>query len=411
MSKYPSLSKAIVTKALHEDRGSDAHLVSWITEDFLGEGDNYVSAVTSVKVKYTQGGETHDLSYIVKLKRKRDGGSPTYFDDMTFGKEARFLIEICPLLNAELIAAGLAPLQIPRPCHSAVSENQDYLFLEDLRSKGFRRYDRRKGIDYLHAKFVLQELARLHAASFLLRKKMEENMVTKYKFLAWEWHIYSDEARKEFKTLFAGTQNSTSALASVMEYESVSRWFKNTASCGCEVVEEQLDKSNFDVICHSDCFTSNILFRYNEEGQPVEVMLLDLQVCRVSSLAIDLNYFIFSSIPRRRRNKLDEYLSLYHSSFMQVMTAAGCDMPFTKEEISQEFKTKHTYGFMFASILIPILVSEAQDVLEFDLATDGHATDFVEELRQNAMRMLANNRLLKPRLKDLFDDIVEFQEL
>lgn len=153
------------------------------------------------------------------------------------------------------------------------------------------------------------------------------------------------------------------------------------------------------------------LFRYNEEGLPVEVMLLDLQICRVSSLAIDLNYFIFSSIPRSERNELEEYLSLYHSSFMRVMSAAGCDMPFTKDEISQEFKRKNTYGFVFASILIPILVSEAQDVLEFDSATDGRAKDFVEELRQNAMRMLASNRLLKPRLKDLFDDIVEFQEL
>nr|XP_027210688.1 uncharacterized protein LOC113804059 [Penaeus vannamei] len=411
MCKYPSLSEANVTKALHEDRGSDAHLVSWVTEDFLGEGDNYASAVTSVKVEYTHGGETHDVSYIVKLKRKRDGGSPTYFDNMTFEKEARFLTEICPLLNAELLAAGLTPLRVPRCCHNAVSENQDYLFLEDLRHKGFRRYDRKKGIDYLHAKLVLQELARLHAASFLLRKRKEEDMVTKHKFLTWEWHNYSDEARKEFQTLFAGTQNSTSALAAVMGYESLSRWFKNTASRGCEFVEEQLDRSKFDVICHGDCFTSNILFRYNEEGLPVEVVLLDLQICRVSSLAIDLNYFIFSSIPRSERNELEEYLSLYHSSFMRVMSAAGCDMPFTKDEISQEFKRKNTYGFVFASILIPILVSEAQDVLEFDSATDGRAKDFVEELRQNAMRMLASNRLLKPRLKDLFDDIVEFQEL
>lgn len=151
--------------------------------------------------------------------------------------------------------------------------------------------------------------------------------------------------------------------------------------------------------------------RYNEEGQPVEVMLLDLQICRLSSLAIDLNYFIFSSIPRSERKNLEEYLSLYHSSFMQVMAAGGCDAPFSREELSQEFKKKNTYGFMYASILIPILVAEAQDVLDFDSATDGRSKDFVEELKQNAMKMLASNQLLKPRLKDLFDDIVENQEL
>lgn len=192
-----------MTEALHHDKGSDAHLASWVIQDFLEEGDNYASAVTSVKVEYIQGGETHDVSYIVKLKRKRDGGSPTYFDDMTFEKEARFLTEICPLLNSELLTAGLPPLQLPRCCHRALSDNQDYLFLEDLRFKGFRWHDRKKGMDCLHANLVLQELTRLHAASFLLRKKNEEDLLTKYKFLAWEWHNYSDESRKEFTTLFA----------------------------------------------------------------------------------------------------------------------------------------------------------------------------------------------------------------
>lgn len=102
---------------------------------------------------------------------------------------------------------------------------------------------------------------------------------------------------------------------------------------------------------------------------------------------------------------------MYHSAFKQVLEAADTVIPFTTEQIVQEFNKRNTFGFMYSSILIPVLVAEAHDVLDFDLASGGRANDFVEELRQNAVRMLANNPLLKPRLNDLFEDLIESKEM
>lgn len=162
MSCYPVLTETAVKNALHYDKGEDAQFLSWAIEDFLGQGDNYASTVTSVRVKYTQNGEDKEVTYIVKLKKKREGGSSSYFDDMTFEKEGRFLTELCPLLDAELLAVGLTPLKVPRCCHSSWSENQDFLFLVDLLPIGFKRYDRKKVVDDSYANLVLQELAKLH---------------------------------------------------------------------------------------------------------------------------------------------------------------------------------------------------------------------------------------------------------
>ncbi|XP_063603291.1 uncharacterized protein LOC134779213 [Penaeus indicus] len=374
-----SLTETAVKNALHYDKGEDAQFVSWAIEDFLGQGDNYASTVTSVRVKYTQNGEDKEVSYIVKLKKKREGGSSSYFDDMTFEKEGRFFIELCPLLNAELLEVGLTPLKVPRCCHSTWSENQDFLFLVDLRPKGFKRYDRKKVLDDSHANLVLQELARLHAASFLLRKKMKDDLVS-----------------------------SSSTLAFLMGYGTGSEWFKDATSRGCEIFEEQLRRGSFDVIGHGDCCTNNMLVRYNAKENPVEVLFLDFQLCRQASLAVDLNYFFFSNFDRKdRKEKMGQYLSLYHSSFAKVLASASLTMPYTVEEITKEFKRKNTYGIICGSILIPLLVSETQEVIDFDSASGGCAKGYVEELRQNAVRMLANNPLLKPRMTDSFEDLKE----
>lgn len=140
----------------------------------------------------------------------------------------------------------------------------------------------------------------------------------------------------------------------------------------------------------------------------MEVLFLDFQLCRQASLAVDLNYFLFSNFDRKdRKQKMGQYLSLYHSAFAKVLASASLTMPCTIEEITEEFKRKNTYGIICGSILIPLLVSETQEVIDFDSASGGRAKDYVEELRQNSVRMVANNPLLKPRMSDLFEDLKE----
>ncbi|XP_071552458.1 uncharacterized protein [Panulirus ornatus] len=410
-SSYIAVKESLVKEVLRLDKGDGARLLSWTVEDVSDKGSGYISDITSVRVKYSKSTGNHEVTYIVKLKKKREDGIATDMDNITFNKEGYLFTEFLPLMNAELTSAGLTPLQSARCYLPRWEEGENQIFLEDLRSRGFKVPDRTKPMDMPHATLVLQELAKLHAASHLLQERTPElDLAEKFKFLTWEWYNYTENSRKNFHILITGSLTVTSGLAKAAGYENASKWFEETAQRATSVVEEQLASNRrFDAVCHGDCCVQNLMFRYNDEGEPVEVMLLDFQVCRKSSLATDLVYFILTSLdePERTAN-LDELLLTYHNAFKAVVEAGGVAMPYTPNEIKQEYHKKSVFGVMMASILIPLLVGQTQEIPDFDSATGGRSGEYVKQLQQHYAKMLEDNPLLRPRLGNLFEAMSRF---
>ena len=76
-------------------------------------------------------------------------------------------------------------------------------------------------------------------------------------------------------------------------------------------------------------------------------MLLDLQICRITSLAIDLNHAIYSSTTEpMRRQHLSQILQDYYEVFSQTMKNSENEMPFTFEELHEEFINKKMFGYI-----------------------------------------------------------------
>lgn len=149
--------------------------------------------------------------------------------------------------------------------------------------------------------------------------------------------------------------------------------------------------------------------RYDKHGFPVDVRLLDLQVNRRASPATDLNYFMYTSLngPDRREN-LQTFLKTYHDSFSRTLQEAGTPAPFTLEQLRQEYHRKNLFGFIMAMMVVPILVSEAGEVMDLDKVVDDDVEKFMEEHRQNTLRQLDNNSVLRPRLLSIFDEMLEY---
>ena len=94
--------------------------------------------------------------------------------------------------------------------------------------------------------------------------------------------------------------------------------------------------------------TNTVTFRYNENNEPEEVMLLDLQICRITSLGIDLNHTIYSSTTEpMRRQYLIQMLQDYYEVFSETVKNSETKMPFTIEELREEFVRKNMFGYTF----------------------------------------------------------------
>lgn len=135
-------------------------------------------------------------------------------------------------------------------------------------------------------------------------------------------------------------------------------------------------------------------------------MLLDFQLCRKASLAVDLNYFLFTCLPFSvRRSLLDNLLATYHRSFASVVRTAGVDMPFTLQELTHEFHQKNLLGLIYGALSIPGMVCDPQNVQEMNVTSDKHTLNYVAKKRNCVLKMLKTNPLLRPRLDSLYQDI------
>nr|XP_053635499.1 uncharacterized protein LOC128690800 [Cherax quadricarinatus] len=407
-----NITETHVKEALTADKGSDAKLISWSVEDFTNKGDNYATIVTSVSVKFSLLGKKQSSSYVVKLLPKWSfSEDAAKFGLAIFKKESEFFEKILPVLNYELTALGFSPLRVAKWFYTSLEKEKEMIFLEDLRPRGFQMFDRKKGVSVAHANLVLQELARLHAASLLLKARAPtEDLADRFTHVKTDWMTFSDCAKAMLNGMFFGPlESSQQLLHNIKGYEVAAQWIAKHKGNLADLIKIQLARNpKFDVICHGDCWNNNMLFRYNKEGDPVEVMLLDLQVNRVASPATDLNYFLYTSLHGHdRKANWQDFLSSYYDTFRGVMEAGGRNMPFTPEELRQEYKDKMEYGMIFAAMMVPVLLGESKDAPDLINMKEENLAELSETLQEKSQNMLENNPLFRSRFLAIFDELIQ----
>ncbi|XP_042218372.1 uncharacterized protein LOC121863698 [Homarus americanus] len=407
-----NITETYVEKVLKADKGNDAQLTSWSIKDFTQKGDNYATVVTSVSVNFSLHGQNQSVSYVVKINPQRDLGKD--FSDMfgaIFRKEAEFYEKIIPLLNSELTTLGLRQLRMAKWYYSFLEEGREMIFLEDLRPRGYQMFDRRKGMDVPHATLVLQELARMHAASrFLQARTPDQDLLDKFKTIKTDWLNCTDSGGQMFHNMISTHFSIAEELLHKVEgYEVAEQWIiKNKGDCSSILASQLMRNAKFDVICHGDCWNNNLLFRYNEVGDPVEVILLDLQMNRVASLATDLNYLLYTSLHGKdRKAHVYDYLASYYEAFTKVMEAGGKDSTFTLPELHQEYKNKQEYGVIFGLFTVGVMLAEGNDIPDMDEFKEVEIPKLMEVLRQRTHELIESNPLFRSRFLAVFDEMNE----
>lgn len=195
-----------------------------------------------------------------------------------------------------------------------------YMIFDDLTSSAFRNADRRIGLDMAHMEMVVVKLAKWHATTGHLGEIDPE--------------IFSRRTirpitlePKPFDAFFVNSMKSSAA--------EVKKW------SGCEVYGEKLlklsqtileksfhaydrDADGFNCLTHSDLWMNNIMFKYDGQGKPEDVVFVDYAIGYYGSPALDLMYFLFSSnIANHGEEQWDRLIRMYHEELVVVLTKLG----------------------------------------------------------------------------------------
>ncbi|KAK3873170.1 hypothetical protein Pcinc_021806 [Petrolisthes cinctipes] len=394
-----------VKAALRLDKGSDALLKSWSMVDFTKKGDNYACVVSSVHVQYSLNQENMEVVYIAKLNPCRHVKDLEKMTSVIFRKESEFYLNLVPELNSVLTEVGQKALRFPKCFHGCMDKNKEVILLEDLRPQGYQMFDRRRGLDVAHITLILKELGRLHASSRLLQAKTPDlDLAETHDFLVPD--IFADESMGYRDVFHRQLDQSIEVLERFGGYERSVAWVKSLKLEFVKLMKKHLGRSKYNVVCHGDCWNNNVLFRYNDDGEPVEVMLLDLQINRLSSPATDLIYLMYTSLNGKVRiPNLNIFLDTYYDTFNTVMEAAGMDMIFTRSELLEEFWSMNGLGAIYAMAVVPFVLLEPEDTPDFNKAEN--MEELLLEVKEKTLEAIDKNPLMKQKFLSVFDEMMD----
>ncbi|MCL4124290.1 UNVERIFIED_CONTAM: hypothetical protein GTU68_037107, partial [Idotea baltica] len=405
-----SITHKRLNEAVKNDLGPEWELKDFEIKDFTKKGDNYACIVTGVSCRVARKEDEKTAYYVAKLNPLRPMSTNNVICENIFAKEGSFLIQVSPTLNAILREIQYPTINFPECVYANLEYGREILLLKDLRLKGFKMFDKHRGMDFEHSKMLIKELAKLHSSSLLFKDTLINKTVNDvYPFLFNEFLEVQETGRETFEAFIkSNVDTSLKMIKHLKQYEKQYKWLENLKENVMDTFLDLIKESpeNMRVICHGDCWNNNVLFRYNEDGHPIEITLLDLQMCRYGSVGLDLNYFFYTSLTGEVRNKFyDKLLSEYYHEFENVMKSASKTMPFTELEFQKEIGKKNLFGIINGILVLPLIICETEDVPDFANVKDENIEEFLKEFTDTIIKISESSPTFNTRFMSLFDDI------
>lgn len=202
-------------------------------------------------------------------------------------------------------------------CYRTIDDDfNECVILEDLNVGGFKMIDRfTEDVTADHVRLVMQMLGKFHAISFALKDQQPKKFDELTLNLSELYIRKNDKQLRDYFNMMAkSVLDALSSDADAFLRSKVTKLFEKDA---IDVAADCLDiKSNEPIaVTHADTWQNNTMFKYDENGKPIEVRLLDWQMVRAASPVLDIVYYIFCCTTKQLRDEhYDEFLMTYHGS-------------------------------------------------------------------------------------------------
>lgn len=158
------------------------------------------------------------------------------------------------------------------------------------------------------------------------------------------------------------------------------------------------DEKRFNVLCHGDLWSNNVMFKNDEFGNPISNLLVDFQMCNYNSPALDLVYFIFSSTAKDiRLEKIDFFLQFYHQHLKSNLKKLGYKEKIpTLLDLHKDFLDLGFFGFSLTLNMLAMVLAEPGNDSDMNnlMANDEKAKAFKMRLNTGQRYLEALDQLL-----------------
>jgi thiamine kinase-like enzyme len=263
-------------------------------------------------------------------------------------------------------------------------------------------------MDSYHLSLVVTEYAKFHALSFAIKilkpekfKKIEELIGANImKAFDVKREDKKDSEPKGVDIFFGSTleavKNKPRLLEAVKKYNHKAYKFMLAE-------DPEADKRN--VISHADCWSANLMFKYEDPDiqVPTKLCIIDWQMALLATPIHDLSYFFYINAGKNDLENYMRYLHLYHTTLSDTLRAFGLDPEdvYSFELFEKDWKENSKIGFFMTSIMLQQTLSEGKTHDFEKIADEGKSVYDLDN------RKVEVSELFKQRMEDLVEFLVD----
>ncbi|CAH0550371.1 unnamed protein product [Brassicogethes aeneus] len=329
------------------------------------KGEGYLGEMSFVKITPKGNGKTYNIAI------KRAFTNKPVREEMpireVFLNEVYFYKECYPVLQQLQSELDLPKFNnAPKCFYTSTEPENEYIAMENLKASGFELFPKEKIVPYNHIEFIFKIYANLHATFFVLGKTKPEKFekfASNFKELSKQFfrncafkNAWNSMIRQTVEKLIPGQDDKA-----IEVYKK--KYCNNALSV---FMESWAYNGKHPVINHGDCWSNNMMFKYNEQRKLIDLKILDWQLVKVGSPVHDLSYCLYSGGSKDTFDRLDDLLQVYYKSFSDVLRKAGLNSEevYPSSLLKEEWKEYCNYGWIMSLTVLRFKLTDQEDKVD-----------------------------------------------
>ncbi|XP_044730097.1 uncharacterized protein LOC123293369 [Chrysoperla carnea] len=201
--------------------------------------------------------------------------------------------------------------------------------MNDLTSELYHHLDRKQPLNLQHCKIFMKTIGKFHALSFALkdycqRKNIDFDEIV-YKIREDIFLNASNRDEINEQILLQNDfiiQTCFDTNVDQLIIEKVNNFSKRFCNTLYELIQPK-DNDEYSVIIHGDCWTNNLLYKYEDnetKSNPIDLYLIDFQESRYTSPVWDLTTFMCTSMDYETlHTNYDSLIKIYYDSINEQL--------------------------------------------------------------------------------------------
>ncbi|CAL4090523.1 unnamed protein product [Meganyctiphanes norvegica] len=390
--------------------GNKVTVKTWNFSDATKKGDGYSGDLIKLEVQATvqNMGETFEKEYqhIIKFT-SQDPIQLEFVKKWTTAKR-EFLIysEVIEELNRfqANLTDNMYPICIPTTVFSRNNDKEHVIVMENMKTLGYENKPKSEFLNFNEAKIGLEQLARLHAISYVYNKTHNIN----------EKYPEFDVPQLYIKMLSSGISQQIDMIVDFLKFQGESEHqnlINKIVSSKKEQIENSkktfLTRDQSQILClnHGDPWNNNILVKQSENDlkSDTSVYFIDWEGAHWNTSAYDVNYFLGGALtPEMRMKHLNELLQHYHEHFTEIVEKLDSPLSnWSYQHFKKEYDVVSYWGLM-KGLMFSMIISEASK--EWHLSNHNVTTNPVLKSIKKGFGKFMASMSMKPSVMEKFTD-------